>query len=59
MSATESARGEREVGAPAELDHDDLRHGELVIAAEDLRRHVVADAQHEGQERAGDDRPAE
>ena len=46
----DSAEAEREIAAPPDLHHDQLRHQQLVVAAEDLRRDVVADGQHEGQE---------
>ena len=51
----DSAEAERKIAAPADLHHDQLRHQQLVVAAEDLRRDVVADGQHEGEEGADHD----
>ena len=48
-------RGQRKIAAPADLQHDELRHQQFVVAAQDLRRDVVADRQHEGEECADHD----
>jgi hypothetical protein len=41
--------GEREIAATADLHHDELGHEQFVVAAQNLRRDVIADGQNEGQ----------